>query len=288
MRFPATTRIGWGRCAVRLGVCSGRGTPKRYPWYGIFYTNNILKEFCNFPIESHPQTRISISQAFHIMIYHLWKYQVSSLLAHCGSRGLAVCPQVLHTYKLKYSFKIRCSPTHTEENSSWKILRSCQGGNTGLVGGSVPVFDEVSFGTKIISVYDCDNQVVISTGLMTNIESVDPSAGVAVCQVHPWDWETNQFTKDIYVCFWVINTQISYSGWGGSWNTGLRLGRSGDDGPSWPGGQGAEKIFVADDEMMFPGKLPYWWQCEHQCWRFALAQARYIAPHRCPYMEKMM
>jgi len=59
--------------------------------------------------------------------------EVSSLLAHCGSRGLAVCPQ---------------------------------GGNTGLVGGSVPVFDEV----------------VISTGLMTNIESVDPSAGVAVCQ----------------------------------------------------------------------------------------------------------
>merc|ERR1712038_1480680 len=59
--------------------------------------------------------------------------EVSSLLAHCGSRGLAICPQ---------------------------------GGNTGLVGGSVPVFDEV----------------VISTGLMTNIESVDPSAGVAVCQ----------------------------------------------------------------------------------------------------------
>ena len=53
------------------------------------------------------------------------------------------------------------------------------------MGGSVPVFDEVSFGTKFISVYDCDIQVVISTGLMTNIESVDPSAGVAVCQVHP-------------------------------------------------------------------------------------------------------
>jgi len=59
--------------------------------------------------------------------------EVSALLGHCGSRGLAVCPQ---------------------------------GGNTGLVGGSVPVFDEV----------------VISTGLMTGVESVDTSAGVVVCQ----------------------------------------------------------------------------------------------------------
>ena len=42
-----------------------------------------------------------------------------------------------------------------------------QGGNTGLVGGSVPVFDEV----------------VVSTELMTNIETVDTSSGVAVCQV---------------------------------------------------------------------------------------------------------
>lgn len=59
--------------------------------------------------------------------------EVSALLSHCGSRGLAVCPQ---------------------------------GGNTGLVGGSVPVFDEV----------------VISTGLMTKIEEIDASAGVVVCQ----------------------------------------------------------------------------------------------------------
>ncbi|XP_018022427.1 D-2-hydroxyglutarate dehydrogenase, mitochondrial [Hyalella azteca] len=39
-------------------------------------------------------------------------------------------------------------------------------GNTGLVGGSVPVFDEV----------------VISTSLMSNIESVDELSGVVVCQ----------------------------------------------------------------------------------------------------------
>ena len=36
-----------------------------------------------------------------------------------------------------------------------------QGGNTGLVGGSVPVFDEV----------------IISTQLMNNIISIDPVAG---------------------------------------------------------------------------------------------------------------
>ena len=41
-----------------------------------------------------------------------------------------------------------------------------QGGNTGLVGGSVPVFDEV----------------VISTQLMDRIETVSTDSGVAVCQ----------------------------------------------------------------------------------------------------------
>ena len=47
--------------------------------------------------------------------------EVSRVLRHCHSRGLAVCPQ---------------------------------GGNTGLVGGSVPVFDEV----------------VVSTALMNQVE----------------------------------------------------------------------------------------------------------------------
>ena len=58
---------------------------------------------------------------------------MSQLLGHCSDRQLAVCPQ---------------------------------GGNTGLVGGSVPVFDEV----------------IISTELMNKIENVDTSTGVAVCQ----------------------------------------------------------------------------------------------------------
>ena len=47
--------------------------------------------------------------------------EVAQILAYCGERNLAVCPQ---------------------------------GGNTGLVGGSVPVFDEV----------------VVNMGLMNNIE----------------------------------------------------------------------------------------------------------------------
>ncbi|XP_049857866.1 D-2-hydroxyglutarate dehydrogenase, mitochondrial isoform X1 [Schistocerca gregaria] len=64
-------------------------------------------------------------------------------------------------------------PKTTEEVS--KILKFCneenlavcpQGGNTGLVGGSVPVFDEV----------------ILSTTLMNEIISIDEVSGVLVCQ----------------------------------------------------------------------------------------------------------
>jgi D-2-hydroxyglutarate dehydrogenase len=54
--------------------------------------------------------------------------EVSEVLRYCNQERLAVCPQ---------------------------------GGNTGLVGGSVPVFDEVVF----------------STSLMRNIESIDAASG---------------------------------------------------------------------------------------------------------------
>lgn len=47
------------------------------------------------------------------LIFFLLVFQVSHILKYCNSRRLAVVPQ---------------------------------GGNTGLVGGSVPVFDEVWFG----------------------------------------------------------------------------------------------------------------------------------------------
>ncbi|XP_050723483.1 D-2-hydroxyglutarate dehydrogenase, mitochondrial-like [Eriocheir sinensis] len=59
--------------------------------------------------------------------------EVSSILSHCNQHRLAVCPQ---------------------------------GGNTGLVGGSVPVFDEV----------------IISMNLMNKVENVDTWAGVVTCQ----------------------------------------------------------------------------------------------------------
>lgn len=59
--------------------------------------------------------------------------EVSAILKYCNARKLAVCPQ---------------------------------GGNTGLVGGSVPVFDEI----------------ILSTQLMNEIEHVDDVSGVLVCQ----------------------------------------------------------------------------------------------------------
>lgn len=75
----------------------------------------------------------------------------------------------------KYEGKSRLAlrPKTTEEVS--RIMRHCsernlavvpQGGNTGLVGGSVPVFDEV----------------VVSMARMDEIRSIDPLAGVMVCQ----------------------------------------------------------------------------------------------------------
>ncbi|GLH15671.1 Alkyldihydroxyacetonephosphate synthase [Gryllus bimaculatus] len=59
--------------------------------------------------------------------------EVSAILKYCNDETLAVCPQ---------------------------------GGNTGLVGGSVPVFDEV----------------IISTSLMNQIISLDELSGVLICQ----------------------------------------------------------------------------------------------------------
>ncbi|XP_077998542.1 D-2-hydroxyglutarate dehydrogenase, mitochondrial-like [Glandiceps talaboti] len=59
--------------------------------------------------------------------------EVSKILAHCNSRNLAVVPQ---------------------------------GGNTGLVGGSVPVFDEI----------------IISTALMNKVINFDKLSGVLTCQ----------------------------------------------------------------------------------------------------------
>ncbi|CAA3012542.1 D-2-hydroxyglutarate dehydrogenase, mitochondrial [Olea europaea subsp. europaea] len=75
--------------------------------------------------------------------------------------------------KYKGSSKLMLQPRTTEEVS--QILKYCnsrclavvpQGGNTGLVGGSVPVFDEV----------------IINVGSMNNILSFDKVSGILVCE----------------------------------------------------------------------------------------------------------
>ncbi|XP_075495302.1 D-2-hydroxyglutarate dehydrogenase, mitochondrial isoform X4 [Primulina tabacum] len=75
--------------------------------------------------------------------------------------------------KYKGSSKLMLKPKSTEEVS--QILKYCnsrclavvpQGGNTGLVGGSVPVFDEV----------------IVNVGFMNNILSFDKTSGILVCE----------------------------------------------------------------------------------------------------------
>lgn len=76
-------------------------------------------------------------------------------------------------HKYKGSSKLLLLPRSTEEVA--QILRYCnsrclavvpQGGNTGLVGGSVPVFDEV----------------IVNVSSMTNIISFDKVSGILVCE----------------------------------------------------------------------------------------------------------
>lgn len=76
-------------------------------------------------------------------------------------------------HKYKGSSKLMLLPENTEQLS--QILKYCnsrclavvpQGGNTGLVGGSVPVFDEI----------------IINTRRMNNIISFDEVSGVLVCE----------------------------------------------------------------------------------------------------------
>lgn len=88
-------------------------------------------------------------------------------------------PSDCETYNIDFIKSVRgysqcvLKPQTTEEVS--KILSFCdehrlavcpQGGNTGLVGGSVPVFDEV----------------ILSTTLMNKIISIDDISGVLVCE----------------------------------------------------------------------------------------------------------
>ncbi|XP_072474883.1 D-2-hydroxyglutarate dehydrogenase, mitochondrial isoform X1 [Notamacropus eugenii] len=83
--------------------------------------------------------------------------------------------------------KVLLKPKTTEEVS--QILRYCnkrnlavnpQGGNTGMVGGSVPVFDEI----------------ILSTSLMNQVISFDPVAGILVCQAGCILEQLNQYVEE--------------------------------------------------------------------------------------------
>ncbi|XP_069069719.1 D-2-hydroxyglutarate dehydrogenase, mitochondrial isoform X1 [Pleurodeles waltl] len=83
--------------------------------------------------------------------------------------------------------KVLLRPRTTEEVS--EILRYCnqrnlavnpQGGNTGLVGGSVPVFDEI----------------ILSTALMNQIISLDSISGILVCQAGCILEKLNQYLEE--------------------------------------------------------------------------------------------
>jgi hypothetical protein len=81
--------------------------------------------------------------------------EVSAIVKYCNAENLAVCPQ---------------------------------GGNTGLVGGSVPVFDEV----------------VISTSLMNSIVSLDELSGkirflCCFCDVSQYTWVNHVQHQTAYV-----------------------------------------------------------------------------------------
>lgn len=96
-----------------------------------------------------------------------------------GERGVVEDEDTLNTanvdwmQKYKGASKLMLKPGSTEEVS--QILKHCnsrclavvpQGGNTGLVGGSVPVFDEV----------------IINLGSMNKIISFDKVSGILVCE----------------------------------------------------------------------------------------------------------
>ncbi|KAK9456415.1 hypothetical protein V1511DRAFT_497490 [Dipodascopsis uninucleata] len=89
--------------------------------------------------------------------------------------------------KYKGQSRVVLKPRDTEEVG--KIMKYCgerklavvpQGGNTGLVGGSVPVFDEI----------------VISLGLMNKIRSFDEVSGILVCDSGCILETTDQYLAD--------------------------------------------------------------------------------------------
>lgn len=95
---------------------------------GLLTNSDIITNSNDLEKYNHDWTKKYIGQS-RLVLRPRSSEQVSAILAYCNERRLAVVPQ---------------------------------GGNTGLVGGGVPVFDEI----------------VLSTELMNRINDFDPVSGV--------------------------------------------------------------------------------------------------------------
>lgn len=104
------------------------------------------------------------------IILILWEALEVIYLYNRLKRKYSICILNEISFKTGHS-KVVLRPKTTQEVS--EILRYCnakklavcpQGGNTGLVGGSVPVFDEI----------------VLSTQLMNNIQKIDELSGIHI------------------------------------------------------------------------------------------------------------
>eukprot|EP01119_Soliformovum_irregulare_P018072 TRINITY_DN5479_c0_g1_i1.p1 TRINITY_DN5479_c0_g1~~TRINITY_DN5479_c0_g1_i1.p1 ORF type:complete len:510 (-),score=145.07 TRINITY_DN5479_c0_g1_i1:38-1567(-) len=135
---------------------------------------------------SHAQCRVSKRSAFYEPSFSrdpsfakLEDRDREHFRSILGESGVITDPEEVDSYntdwmkKYQGQGKIVLRPKTTEQVS--QILRYCnerklavvpQGGNTGLVGGSVPVFDEI----------------VLSTSLMDKILSFDKVSGIVTCQ----------------------------------------------------------------------------------------------------------
>ncbi|XP_060537296.1 D-2-hydroxyglutarate dehydrogenase, mitochondrial [Cylas formicarius] len=117
---------------------------------------NVERGYYNYPQEQHLLFfKQLLGERVVTDLSDLEKYNVDWFLTYRGSSSVVLRPK------------------STEEVS--QILEYCnknklavcpQGGNTSVVGGSVPVFDEI----------------ILSTELMDDIIEIDPTAGTVICQ----------------------------------------------------------------------------------------------------------
>ncbi|XP_071913566.1 D-2-hydroxyglutarate dehydrogenase, mitochondrial isoform X5 [Coffea arabica] len=178
------------RAADRLLKFSSRfasGTKLTCTIINYDHTHPLVSECCFFPIPFYccksKQGKYFYSVATTVHRNPLFSIispdDISYFKTLLGERGVvqdALALDAANTDwmgKYRGSSKLLLQPKNTEEVS--QILKYCnsrclavvpQGGNTGLVGGSVPVFDEV----------------IINVGLMRNILSFDKVSGVLVCE----------------------------------------------------------------------------------------------------------